>query len=238
MRLVVLLACLLAALAALLGTRTNVFSAAASGEEKPRSWCGYVPPALASVPFDEVAQLRASLLAVIAPLSRARYAWGSAAPEALWNDRAPTPLSAHSQERLWPASYEMRVWTPNPQLQGTFDDVVADVFSFASSRQADRFDERAASARCHAAGIAGAPSRPRRARLLTWVNPDGYTQDDVILASGARVYRVDIVPPRQRNQHVSGAAQQAALTRIESLACELPAAGCGTRPATASAPSN
>jgi len=222
-RLALLLACLLAALLALLSTRTDVFSAAASGEHNPRSWCGYVPPALASVPFGEVRQLRAGLLAVMEPLSPVRYAYGPVAPEVVWSDNPPTSFSSRRTSWLWPASFEMRTWAADPRLAGTVEDVVADVFLFTGLRQADRFYARAASARCHEAGIARPASRPGGARLLTWVNPDAVTQDDVFVLSGARVYRFSLVPPHQRDHQVPSAEQQAAFTRIEDLACGIPA---------------
>ncbi len=235
-RLAILLACLLAALVALLSARTNVFSATTKREASPRRWCGYVPPALASVPFGEIRRLRASLLAVMEPLSRVRYAFGPVAPEVVWSDNPPASLSSAPPRGLWPASFEMRTWAPDPRLKRTFDDDVADVFLFAGMRDAAGFYTRATSARCHEGGIARPAGRPSGARLLTWVNPDAYLQDDLFLFSGTRVYRVSQVPPRQYDRRASSVEQQAVIVRIESLACELPAAGCRTRPSPASAP--
>jgi hypothetical protein len=227
-RLAILLACLLAALFALLSARTDVFSATTKGEQNPRRWCGYVPPALPSVPFSEVRKLRASLFPLIERLSPARYAFGPVAPEVVWSDNPPAAPSSRPPRGLWPASFEMRTWAQDPRLKGTFDDVVADVFLFADSRHAASFYTHAASARCHETGVARPASRPSGARLLTWVNPDAYLQDDLFLLSGTRVYRFSQVPPRQHNGRASSVEQQQALARIQSLACELPAPGTPT----------
>jgi hypothetical protein len=156
------------------------------------------------------------------PLARARYAWGVVPAEVAWSDNAPQGIRASEREGLWPASYEMRSWTIDPQLSPELDDVVADVFVFTDPVQAHRFFAEATSPRCHLDGIARATSEPPQASNLIWVNPDNATQEDVFLLRGARVYRISDVRPAR-------SSWQPGVSRVNVLACALAQASCRGR---------
>jgi hypothetical protein len=172
--------------------------------------------------------LRASVLAVMAPLARSRYAFGSVSPEDAWSDELPQALSSPSAGGSWPASYEMRSWVTDPQLAPQHDDIVADVFQFADREHARQFFAGASVARCHRKGTSPHASQPPQARDLVWINPDGVTQEDVFLLRGRRVYRVSNVRPPA---HPSSHQQQTGARRVDALACGLPDAQC-SRPHT------
>ena len=75
------------------------------------------------------------------PLAPKRYAWGTVTPYEPWSDAQPSGLrsavhSGRPAEWLWPASFEMRSWSIDPQLKPARDDIGADVFMFADSAQA------------------------------------------------------------------------------------------------------
>jgi hypothetical protein len=128
-RLPALLACLALAVLGLLHSRTGVFSAAS---ETAPSWQRCIPdvPPLATVELPALRSLRDSLLPVMAPLGRSRYAAGTVSTEVAWSDNSPEPLgSSRLGGGLWPASYEMRTWASNG------DDIVAEVFLFADSKR-------------------------------------------------------------------------------------------------------
>ena len=188
-RLSVLLACLGAAIAALLVSRTDLLSATGgSGNAAAAStWC--VPrglPEVARAAPGELLELRASVSAV-APRDGRRYALGVALPEDIWSDDDPQTLRAtRSAGGRWPAGYEMRWWTPDY-------DAVADAFTFSQARQAREFFDLAASTRCHRASAPLATTLPPNARELAWTNPDDAEQEDVFLLRGRRVYRVATV---------------------------------------------
>jgi hypothetical protein len=222
-RLAVLLVCLAAAVVGLLSSRADVLSSAntsgstgAGGSGSVPSWCGsVVPPRLPTIPSPELRELRASVLAVVAPFATPRYAYGPVEPEDVWRDNPASGLrSARLPGERWPASYEMLTWTPDRS------DIGADVFMFVSPAEAQRFFDQATDARCRDRGVLRAAPRPPQARNLTWTNPLGYSQEDVYLLRGSRVYRVADVSPRQ----------QAGLARVDAFACRLPDAGC-PRPA-------
>jgi hypothetical protein len=226
-RLSALLACLVLALLGLLHGRAGVFSAA--GEPSP-SWRRCIPPVppLATVDFPGLYSLRGSLLGVMSPLARVRYAAGIVSTEVAWSDNSPARLrSSRLEGGLWPASYEMRTWA------GNGEDIVADVFQFASAGQAQSFFERAASTHCHRAATEREASRPPRARNLVWVNPDGPTQEDVYMLRGTRVYRVGEV---RVERQPAGVEQQAGVSRVNTLACALPGAACPGRLVSSSNP--
>jgi hypothetical protein len=216
-RLSALLTCLVLALLGLLHDRAGVFSSA--GEPSP-SWRRCIPlvPPLATVDFPGLYSLRESLLGVMAPLNRVRYAAGTVSTEVAWSDNSPVRLrSSRLEGGLWPASYEMRTWA------GGGEDIVVDVFQFATAGQARSFFEQAASARCRQAATEREASRPPRARNLVWVNPDGPTQEDAYVVRGPRVYRVGEV---RSERQPAGVEQQAGVSRVDTLACALPGAAC------------
>lgn len=178
-----------------------------------------------SVPLGTIADLGAELRTVMRLQASSLYAWGIISPDGAWLDNTPLNLRASELAHgLWPASYEMRTWSTDPWLAPRRDDVVADVFMFASPGQAGRFFTEASGTRCHRDGSERSTSRPLQGRDLTWVNPDGVAQEDVFLLRGARVYRVAVVRPRAR---LTGALErQAGAAIANALVCSLPSAGC------------
>lgn len=81
-RLPVLLGCLGIVLLALLGSQNGAHSRSGAGAAASPGWCvPLTPPALAHVPWRQLRALRLSLLSVMEPLARSRYAWGIVAPE-------------------------------------------------------------------------------------------------------------------------------------------------------------
>jgi hypothetical protein len=195
-RLPVLLGCLGLAIFVLLTSQSSILSSSSGSSAAASGGCvPPAPPSLQNVPWRDIEALRASLLGVMRPLARARYAWGVVPAEVAWTDNAPQSIRASEREGLWPASYEMRSWTIDPQLSPELDDVVADVFVFTDSVQARRFFAEATSPRCHLDGIERATPEPPQARNLIWVNPDNATQEDVFLLRAASVYRISDVRP-------------------------------------------
>jgi hypothetical protein len=219
-RLSALLVCLAATVVALLGTNTSAFSTGGGSSGGARPGC--IPatvPALASVRLDGIKELRADLLRVMTPIGP-RYEWGTVSPASAWSDNSPQklPQSGLTTNR-WPGSYEMRAWARDR------DDVVADVFLFADAHQARRFFDRAASVQCHRDGKAQPASQPPQARNLIWVNPEGFTQEDVFVLQGPRVYRIAEVRP-ERPSVPPSVEQRAGLSAVDALACSLSGAGC------------
>jgi hypothetical protein len=225
LRLSLLLACLAAAIVALLAGGSGFSSSSSGTAIGTEHSCAPVTPQLAQASVSELRDLHASLLAMMEPLSRTRYAYGIAAPEAAWLDESPSNLrSSVLADGNWPAGFEMRSWVVDPQVTSEYEGVGADVFMFADAAQAGSFFMEASSARCHRAGIEGSAGQPPQARTLAWVNPDDAAEQDVFLLRGRRVYRVAVVRPQGRTP--SASQRQAGLARAAALACALPDAGC------------
>jgi hypothetical protein len=163
--------------------------------------------------------LRLSVLALMKPLARSRYAWGIVQASDAWTDDLPESLRASARDGLWPASFEMRSWTTDPQLAPALDDVSADALQFADPAQAREFFGQATSPHCHRDGSESPTAEPPQARNLTWINPDNAAQEDVFLLRGDRVYRVSNVRP-------AGADKQVGVARVNALACALAQAKC------------
>jgi hypothetical protein len=220
-----LLACLAAAILALLAGGSGFSSSSSGTAAGTGRSCAPATPPLAQASVSELRELHASLLAMMEPLSRTRYAYGIAAPEAAWFDESPSNLrSSLLADGNWPASFEMRSWVVDPQNSSAYEDVGADVFMFADAAQARSYFIQASSARCHRDGVEGSGSRPPLAHTLAWLNPDDAAEEDVFLLRGPRVYRVAVVRPQGRTQ--SASQRQAGLARAGALACALPDAGC------------
>ena len=153
---------------ALLTSHTSILAAGSRGSSASRpDWCVPVaPPPLQSVSWRQLVSLRASVLGVMAPLSRSRYAWGSVPAEVVWTDDSPQAIRASESDGLWRGSFEMRSWVTDPQLAPEQDDIVADVFVFADSAEARRFFAEASGTRCHRDGSEQPASRPPGA--ATW----------------------------------------------------------------------
>ncbi len=225
-RLPLLIACLGVAIVALLGAQTDVFSRASAEGQANRHPCQGAAPALAQISIPEFAFLRTSLLPVMAPLAKRRYAWGAVSTEDVWSDNYPRRIDeSRSPDGGFSASFEMRVWAETPRELAGFD-IGADVFLFADAGHARRFFKEAASTRCHRNGSALPASQPPRTMNLVWDNPDNALQADAFLLRGSRVYRVSAVPPNTGHPE---AMKRAAIAAVNRLACELAEAGCTTR---------
>lgn len=216
MRLSILLCCLGLAIAALLSSHAEVLSTGAPAGA-PTGWC--VPqqiPSPTSVDLAGLRALRKSLLGVMRPIGP-RYAWGTIGSANMWTDNAPLRILTTSDGR-WPATYEMRSWAVSR------DNVAASVLMFSSAGQARTLFEAAAGTRCRRAAKATLAASPPGARDLVWVNPDGPTEEDVLLLRGERVYRIADVGPGAN--HASAVKRRRGLRIVSRLACSLPAAGC------------
>jgi hypothetical protein len=226
-RLTVLLGLLAITLLCALLTR-NPFAGkstrSATAAQPTSSPCGTSIPRLSVVGTPRLDAIRAPL----AQLPRR----GSVADEEgaistlnVWSDGSPIPASrtpAHTA-----AAYEIRWWTRNRLYHAA-----ADAFLFASPSSAQRFAVVAAGAACHAYGSQQTTRTPSGALTLTWTNPDGAREADVILARGRYVYRVVMVPTARRGQAAdSGPRAMARATRIAELfSCLLPDVDCASAP--------
>jgi hypothetical protein len=226
-RLAVLLVCLGATVALLLGTRTNLLGAVGIGggsriAEGASTWCaphGLSAPADADL--EELVALRAALLRVFTLYGGRWYAGGIVTPEDMWSDDPPLRLRASRlADGRWPAGYEMRWWTLDY-------DVAADVLVFGGSRQAHEFFQVAASTECHHDGVLLPALSPPGARNLAWVNPDRARQSDVFLLRGSRVYRIVVVRLQGAPAETAQAERRAGARLLDALACVLPDAQCG-----------
>lgn len=219
-RLSMLLVCLALSVGGLLASGEGIFATARRSSQSAHTCALGNLPALATVDFRGLLELRASLLAVMEPLRTRRYASGTVQPENMWSDDPPHRIaSARLPDGRWPAGYEMRTWA------GNGDDIAADVLLFATESQARTFFGQAAGAHCHRAGRAAPAPSPALARNLIWVNPDGPTEDDAFLLAGRRVYRIVDVRARQPIRP-SGGGGQASVSIVDHLACSLAGAGC------------
>jgi hypothetical protein len=217
---IVLLACLGAAVVALLASRTSLLGAVGIGAggsaAAASTWC--VPnglPEVARADVDELLELRAEVSAASPRVAR-RYGRGIALPEDVWSDDEPRTLRAtRSAGGRWPAGYEMRWWTRDY-------DAVADVFVFAGPRGAREFFDLAASSHCHRDSAPRSTALPPDARELAWTNPDDAEQEDVFLLRGRRVYRVAAV----RLRRTPSVTRRIDFELVDAMACALPGADC------------
>ncbi|MGA8363281.1 MAG: hypothetical protein WB709_02040, partial [Solirubrobacteraceae bacterium] len=223
-RLAALLVCLGATIVLLLGTKTKLLSTGGSGggrAEGASTWC--VPrglPAPASIDIEELRELRAGLLAVLAASGGRWHAEGVVRPEDMWSDDLPQRLrSSRLAHGIWPGGYEMRWWTRAYNMG-------ADVLVFAGAPQARDFFEEAASTDCHRGGAQRRALAPPQALNLSWVNPDDAKQDDVFLLRGRFVYRVAAVRLRGAPAMTAQAERRTGAAFADTLACALPGAGC------------
>jgi hypothetical protein len=224
-RLPSLLACLGAAIVALLGTRTSLLGAVGIGgggsAEGVSTWC--VPrglPAPAGADLHELLELHAGVAAVFKFSGGRRYAAGVVTPDFMWSDDLPLRLRASRlADGLWPAGIEMRWWARNYN-------VVADALAFPGARGARAFFEEASSGDCRRSAAERPALSPPGARNLAWVNPDGAKQDDVFLLRGRRVYRVAAVRLQSAPAMTAPAGRRAGEEVVDGLACALPDAGC------------
>jgi hypothetical protein len=206
-----------------LATRTSVFGttgAVAGGDAGLATNCpSQSVPSVEIVNRATLRGLREDLRGVMSGRERRLYEQGVATSSDAWSDSEPgkptaLPAGAHD-----PGGYEMRWWSAGK------DDVVADVFVFAGPNQARAFFERASSTRCRTASTTLAASSPPGGRNLVWRNPDNFTQEDVYLLRGRRVYRVAVVLARAGNASTAE-SRKTGFSLVNELACTLPEAAC------------
>jgi hypothetical protein len=241
LRLSFLLTGLAVALFGLLSTRGGLLDlgggpSQATGAAFASGCPGRDAPEVASTTVGDLSALR-DAAARIMPTSVGRvYEQGTITTSNLWTDDSPQrPANAPGSSA--PAGYEIRWWALT--RDGSEDDVVADVFEFATRRQAREALLRASSPRCRAHGESHTALLPSGASALAWVNPDSAEEWDVIFVRGQRLYRVDDVPPsypaptgtRQRRLK-----QLAVEKTVAVLACALPEADCPASAASAPPP--
>jgi hypothetical protein len=227
-RLMVLLSILGALTIYALASRTDILHAheTEAGEEVgasppalvARGGCASGPAVIDVSPW-RLAELRAGLLSMIAPLDGRRYAEGTVTGENAWSDDTPQPVESQPAAGPFAGGYEMRLWVHGE------DDIAADVFVFAGPRQAQDYLRRATDERCRNAGATSPARWPPEARNLTWINPDAAREADVYLARGRRVYRVVDVRSRYLGKPPR-VERRIALAIVDDLACLLPAADC------------
>jgi hypothetical protein len=143
-------------------------------------------------------------------------------PMSAWSDQYPSDASPHDPF-LVPAlaGYEIRWWSP----QGVHES--ADLFVFATDRQAARYVREATSPRCrHSGAISDPLAEPPGAVSLVWDNPLGFLQADLFFARGNRAYRVSLVDPGPTGQVPGEADASRLLGTPQENACQLSDAGC------------
>ncbi len=164
------------------------------------------------------------------------YEQGTITTSDLWTDDSPSALSG-SPTSPAPAGYEIRWWALT--RDGSEDDVAADVFEFATQRQAREVLMRASSARCRPHGESHTALLPSGASSLAWTNPDNVEEWDVLFVRGRRLYRVDDVPadyPAPSGSRQRRLKQIAVEKTVAVLACALPDADCPASAASARPP--
>jgi len=138
-------------------------------------------------------------------------------PNAAWSDGYPAVKPA-TDPSITPAAagYELRWWTA-----GRHDHQGADLFVFATARDARQYVQQAGSARCRTGATSRVLAQPVGARALVWTNPEGYLQADVLFSRANRAYRlVEVPPPGPR-------LNRSQLIKIpQKLGCQLPDAVC------------
>jgi hypothetical protein len=213
-RLGLLLACLGVLVVYVIASRAGILSQRAGAGCPSES-----PQQVRSVSAADLPELRASVAKVLPHRIGRLYEEGTITSANAWSDNSPSPLRLSSSNSR-PAGYEMRWWAPSR------DDVVADVFLFAGAAEAREFLGQAAATRCRPSGRRAAASWPGEALNLLWVNPDGFTQEDVLFSSGARVYRVGEVLAGRSGHRPTRRELRRAFFTVDTLACLLPGARC------------
>jgi hypothetical protein len=213
------LALLLAALASLaayaLMARAGPFGFDGSATGEVVSGCpSEQAPALASVSRTQLLAFRAGLDRMTASSDPGLrpYEEGLVPATSSWTDAEPAAGVSRLESGRWPAGYEVRWWL------GSGDDVVADVFVFASSAQARDFSRLVLRPGCGSSRLVSAAAVPPGAHNLEWRNPLGFAEEDVYLRRGRRIYRVAVVKAGADGKASAG-ARRAAFTQIDALAC-------------------
>jgi hypothetical protein len=240
-RLSFLLTGLAVALFALLSTRGGLLDlgggpSQATGAGFASGCPGRGAPEVASTTVGDLSALRAAAARIMQTPAGRVYEQGTITTSNLWTDDSPHALSGRPTASV-PAGYEIRWWALT--RDGSEDDVVADVFEFATPRQAREVLRRASSARCRTHGESHTALLPPGASALAWVNPDKVEQWDVLFVRGRRLYRVDDVPadyPAPSGARQRRLKQLAVEKTVAVLACALPDADCPASAASARPP--
>jgi hypothetical protein len=212
----------LAALAGVLAyaLATHVLSGRSSSRPTALSACRAAGrPQVERVAPAALGRLRESIVRVLPQRLGRLYEEGTIESANAFRDGLPLPPPV-SFTAPRPGGYEMRWWAPNG------DDIVADVFQFASASEANGFLALATSTRCRLHARARQAPLPPDSHNLTWLNPDYALEADVYLRRGARVYRVVDVPPSRRGVLAGTAAITRAFLTVDTLACLLPQVRC------------
>jgi hypothetical protein len=209
-----------------LAARTSVFgttgATAGGGAGLVANYPSQTVPSVEDVSRATLRGLREDLRGVMFGRERRLYEQGVVSSSDAWSDSEPGKHPSLPKSASDPGGYEMRWWSAGN------DDVVADVFVFAGTNQARTFFERASSARCRTASTTLAASSPPGARDLVWRNPDNFTQEDVYLLRGQRVYRVAVVLAHTGDTSTAE-SRKTGFSLVNELACTLPEAACHPR---------
>jgi hypothetical protein len=224
-RLPILMICLGFAVLGLVRSRSNVLSAGGGDSKVASNACAPARlPEVMKVRLGPLAELRASLLPVMASLGGERDPGGVTTPEDIWMGSRPQRLRLSRQPGgYWPAGYEMRQWARN----GSY--VVADALLFAGSSQARHYLGQSANPQCHLATTQSWASQPSHALNLVSLELAGFTSYKMILARGQRVYRIVVFRPRRIGTVPSRAERSAGSAMANDLACQLAVAGCASQ---------
>jgi hypothetical protein len=212
-----LLATLLAALGYLLasGALSSDGSGSSSASACPQSRV----PSVVKLEPAQLSPLRARVAAVVPARLARLYEEGSVEGASFFDDAEPTGPTVSPGARR-EGGYEMR-WRASSGAA-----IVADVLVFADVSAAQRFAALAASPGCRRQASGGSTARPAGARNLTWVNPDGVTQGDVVFARGRRVYRVGEVPPGASSHPLGEVQLHDIFVVVDTLSCLISEARC------------
>jgi hypothetical protein len=228
-----LLTCLLAALIALLGSRTDWFGFHSGATAQAQFTAGGLlgqgcpgseAPAVTNVRASQPSKLRAELAPIMPAHVGSIYEAGSIATSNLWTDDEPPSAPAHAGTTA--AAYELRWWALD--RDGGESDVGADVLEFSSTSQARHTLALASDTRCRRDAATRAAPFPTGGRELVWLNPDRAWERDVMFVRGRRLYRIADVPPNLLgSERMPGRPERLqAGTTADALACALPQAGC------------
>lgn len=187
-------------------------------------------PSLAEAGPDQLAGFKRDLERMIAareslvPREKglAPYEQGVVTGDAAWTDMEPGHRGVPGSGPQ-PGGFEMRWWTVGR------DDLVGDAFLFEDEDAAAEYLELATDPECRSHISWHKAAFPPGGRNLQWSNPYSYSQQDVFLQRGRRVYRVSVVQPGVGSK-VPDSIRAAGFLLVDELACGLPGIGCPGEP--------